>query len=66
MARCIWVVDETLAFGCPNAKSQERILSGIKTFLPKLRTPIKIVPTGYDPIFWKATKEKIPNIRDIR
>ena len=73
MARCIWVVDETLALGCPNAKSQERILSGIKTFLPKLSTPIQIVPTGYDPIFWKATKEKTPktiltvaNVPDLR
>ncbi len=60
MAHRIWVVDESLATGCSEAQKQEEILSGIKTFLPHLKTPIDIVPTGYDPNFWKCTTPKTP------
>lgn len=60
MAHQIWVVDDSLAVGCIEAKQQEQINSGIKTFMPHLKTTIQTVPTGYDPTFWKCTTKKIP------
>lgn len=60
LAHHIWVVDDSLAEGCQEAKQQEQIKSGIKTFMPNLKTSIKTVPTGYDPNFWKCNTKKIP------
>jgi len=61
LAHLIWVVDETLANGCENAQAQEQIQSGIKHFLPTISTPIEVVPTGYDPDFWKSTGDQKPH-----
>ncbi len=51
----IWVVHKSLAVGCPYANKQPHINSGIKYFLPHLKTPIVEVPTGYDSNFWKPS-----------
>ena len=60
LAHHIWVVDDSLAKGCFEAKEQEQIKSGIKTFMPHLKTPIETIPTGYDPNFWKCITKKTP------
>ncbi len=52
----IWVVHKSLTDGCPfSDQSQHSILSGIKTFLPQLKTPIEEVPTGYDSNYWRPS-----------
>ena len=52
----IWVVDETLRSGCPFAKARDGIDSGLLRWMPHLQNKIKVVPTGYDPQFWKPTQ----------
>lgn len=55
----IWVVHQSLAYGCRFANKQNHINSGIKNFLPNLKASIVEVPTVYDPRFWKPSgKEK--------
>lgn len=54
----IWVVHNSLKYGCPYAKKQNDIDSGIQNFIPKLKTPILEVPTAYDPSFWKMGTKK--------
>ncbi|MCY4298168.1 MAG: glycosyltransferase [Flavobacteriaceae bacterium] len=58
----IWVVHQSLAYGCPISNQQKHITSGIKTFLPDLRTPIVEVPTVYDSTFWKSSGEEKDSI----
>jgi glycosyltransferase involved in cell wall biosynthesis len=56
----IWVVHKSLAEGCSTAKSQDQIASGILNFMPDLKTPIREIPTGYDPRFWNRQTPKSP------
>ena len=72
-ARLIWVVHKSLAEGCPNADQESYTKSGIKKFIPNLKTPILEVPTAYDSNFWKSKKVKtkktiitVANINDTR
>ncbi len=60
LAKQIWVVHKSLAIGCPTAKTHYQIQSGIRMFMPKLKTPIVEVPTAYDPEFWKCEQPKQP------
>ena len=69
----IWVVHKSLADGCPNAEQESYTKSGIKKFIPNLKTPILEVPTAYDSNFWKSKNSKnkktiitVANITDIR
>ena len=69
----IWVVNKSLSEGCSFAKKDSKTISGIKSFIPDLNTPIFEVPTAYDFNFWKKKKTKIPktvltvaNINDKR
>ncbi len=59
-AGAIWVVHKSLADGCPNAEKNSEIRSGIRAFIPDLKTPISEVPTAYDPLFWKPVEKKTP------
>ena len=59
-ARAIWVVHKSLAKGCPNAIKNSEIRSGIHSFIPDLKTPIREVPTAYDSEFWKCIETKTP------
>ena len=54
----IWVVHNSLKYGCPYAKKQNNVDSGIQNFIPKLKTPILEVPTAYDSSFWKMGTKK--------
>lgn len=54
----IWVVHNTLKYGCPYAKQLSKVDSGIQNFIPKLKTPILEVPTAYDSSFWKMGTKK--------
>ena len=54
-------------------QKDSKTISGIKSFIPDLNTPIFEVPTAYDFNFWKKKKTKIPktvltvaNINDKR
>ncbi len=58
----IWVVHQSLAVGCPYANKRSHINSGIKNFLPNLKTPIVEVPTGYDSNFWKPSENSKESI----
>lgn len=51
-------VDESLELGF---NKYTGIKTGIRAFIPHLKTPIKIIPTSYDSEFWKpiVTKQKI-------
>jgi len=60
----IWVVHKSLSNGCINSKKSLNIDSGIKTFLPNLKTSIYEVPTGYDFSFWRS-KNKIRDKKTI-
>ena len=69
----IWVVHNSLRDGCPNAKEDSATRSGIRTFMPELKTPIYVVPTAYDNSFWRLESDKKPksvitvaNISDSR
>ena len=73
LADQVWVVHKTLSEGCPTAFKQNNIKSGIRVFMPNLKTPILEVPTGYDPQFWSCEETKISksiltvaNINDAR
>ncbi len=73
LADRVWVVHKTLSEGCPTALKQNNIKSGIRVFMPNLKTPILEVPTGYDPQFWCCEETKTPNsiltvanINDVR
>ena len=57
----IWVVHKSLAEGCPFSNLEFRTKSGIKNFIPNLKTPIFEVPTVYDSSFWNSKKAKIKN-----
>tara|TARA_B100001093_G_scaffold460546_1_gene474437 strand:+ start:435 stop:1487 length:1053 start_codon:yes stop_codon:yes gene_type:complete len=57
----IWVVHKSLAEGCPFSSLEFRTKSGIKNFIPNLKTPIFEVPTVYNPSFWNSKKVKIKN-----
>lgn len=58
-ANMIWVVHKSLRDGCPTTnQSDNDIESGILTFIPELETPIREVPTGYDPTFWTPSTKK--------
>jgi hypothetical protein len=72
-ANSIWVVHKSLSEGCPNSAQEYKTQSGIKKFIPKLKTPILEVPTAYDSNFWKAKNVKnkktvitVANINDKR
>ena len=56
----IWVVDATLQKGCKAAESRDGILSGLQHWMPELAHKIEVTPTGYDPNYWRKTKEKKP------
>lgn len=69
----IWVVHKSLSEGCSAAAKQDGTRSGILNFLPDLKTPIREIPTGYDPTFWQkeGTKKSktiltVANIADSR
>ncbi len=69
----IWVVHKSLEQGCKSAFKQEGTLSGIRYFLPQLKTRILEVPTVYNFDYWKkeyTKKEKtlltVANIPDKR
>ena len=55
----IWVVHKSLEEGCPFTNETLEIKSGIKRFIPNLKTPIIEVPTAYESNFWKAQNLKI-------
>jgi hypothetical protein len=57
-ANSIWVVHKSLSEGCPNSKQEYQTQSGIKNFIPKLKTPILEVPTAYNSNFWKSNNVK--------
>lgn len=59
-ANTIWVVHKSLAEGCPNAEEDSGAQSGIRFFMPHLKTKIEEVPTAYDSNFWKKTNSKKP------
>lgn len=61
LATQIWVVDSSLANGCPIARDQEGVLSGLLPWMPELAPKIQTVPTGYDADFWKPKGSKTPN-----
>ncbi|MDA0985606.1 MAG: glycosyltransferase family 4 protein [Bacteroidetes bacterium] len=72
-AKEIWVVHKSLEEGCSAAKSQEGTESGIRYFIPNLKTNIRVVPTAYDSKYWKRETPKQPhsiltvaNISDTR
>ena len=58
LASDIWVVDASLRDGCPHAKARHGIVSGLLNWMPQLQNKIYVVPTGYDPDFWKPTNQK--------
>ena len=60
LADRIWVVDATLQKGCQTAESRDGIVSGLEYWIPGLAPKIEVVPTGYDPNYWKKTQEKKP------
>ena len=60
LATHIWVVDPSLAKGCPIAGDQKGVLSGLLQWMPELGPKIQTVPTGYNADFWKPAGEKIP------
>ena len=60
LADCIWVVDESLQKGCPHSFKRSRISSGIENWVPEAKPKIEVVPTGYDPEYWKRTRNKTP------
>ena len=60
LADCIWVVDESLQKGCPHSYKRSRISSGIENWVPEVKPKIEVVPTGYDPEYWKRTRNKTP------
>ena len=69
----ILVVHKSLAEGCSNASLESGTHSGIKHFLPDLKTTISEVPTAYDSNYWKLDEEKtaktiltVANISDYR
>lgn len=56
LANRIWVVDTSLSDGCPFARERDGIASGLNYWMPDLASKIEVVPTGYDPSFWKSTQ----------
>ncbi len=60
-ANVIWVVHKSLAEGCPYSEQESQTKSGIKKFIPNLKTSIIEVPTAYDSKFWKSKKVKTKN-----
>lgn len=58
--KTIWVVHKSLALGCSNSDKNSKMRSGILSFLPELKTPIREVPTAYDAEFWKCIQTKTP------
>ena len=58
LASDIWVVDASLRDGCPHATSRHGIASGLLNWMPQLQNKINVVPTGYDPDFWKPSNQK--------
>ena len=56
LAKRIWVVDASLREGCPFAKERDAIESGLLYWMPSLANKIEVVPTGYDPDFWKPMR----------
>lgn len=69
----IWVVHHSLEYGCKSALKQENTLSGIRYFLPQIKTRIFEVPTVYDFDYWKKEHQKkdktvltVANISDQR
>lgn len=60
MASQIWVVDKSLAEGCPVAHEQNEVRSGLLNWMPELAPKIHTVPTGYDVEFWKPQGPKQP------
>ncbi len=60
-ANVVWVVHKSLAEGCPDSNREFLTKSGIKNFIPDLKTPIFEVPTAYDSSFWNSKKGKIKN-----
>ena len=52
------MVHKSLSEGCPNSKQEYQTQSGIKNFIPKLKTPILEVPTAYNSNFWKSNNVK--------
>ena len=61
LADRIWVVDATLQNGCKSAESRDGIVSGLHYWMPELTPKIEVTPTGYDPNYWRKTKEKKSN-----
>jgi glycosyltransferase involved in cell wall biosynthesis len=57
----IWAVDESLILGCPQAKKQFDIRSGIAHFAPEAVKKCKTVPTGYEASFWNPIAKKKKN-----
>jgi hypothetical protein len=69
----IWVVHQSLEQGCSIALKQQGTFSGIRYFLPQIKTNILEVPTAYNFNYWKkegVKKEKtvltVANIPDER
>tara|TARA_B100001093_G_scaffold436619_1_gene435106 strand:+ start:435 stop:1496 length:1062 start_codon:yes stop_codon:yes gene_type:complete len=60
-ANFVWVVHKSLAEGCPYSNRELLTKSGIKNFIPNLKTPIFEVPTVYNSSFWNSKKVKIKN-----
>ena len=60
-AQEIWVVHNTLEFGCQQAYFDNGIISGIRNIIKQDTLNIKEVPTGYDSKFWKNIKKQKSN-----
>ena len=60
-AQEIWVVHNTLEFGCQQAYFDNGIISGIRNIIKQDMLNIKEVPTGYDSKFWKNIKKQKSN-----
>jgi len=61
LAQEIWVVHNTLEFGCQQAYFDNGIISGIRNIIKQDMLNIKEVPTGYDSNFWKNIKKQKTN-----
>lgn len=57
-ATAILPVDASLIENTNTYNPKETLVGGIKNYVPGLKTPFYVLPTGYDPEFWKK-KENI-------
>ena len=61
LAKEVWVVHNTLEFGCQQAYYDNGIISGIRNLTNQKKLDIREVLTVYDSKFWKNTKSQKSN-----